>query len=409
MINYKITKSGGIDMLTKVEEILKDIRNGKLVIIVDDEQAESGGVLCVAAEYANSNIINYFIKKGTGFIYTTVDADDLANISIPRLPHSGKQGIPLSYELSLDYKSTTMGVTAEDRALTIKKLGEEKVDLNNFKTPGHVFIIPASKGGVLKNASFAEAAADLIALSKISGAGVFSELLNEQGEIANSAEIYDFAKQEAIKVVSIEDLIAYRRERECYVVKEAEANLPTEYGDFRMVGFVNTLNGEHHVALVKGDINPEEEILVRVHSECLTGDAFHSLKCDCGEQLAAALTNIEKEGKGILLYLRQEGRGIGLINKIKAYKLQEQGMDTEEANLALGFPADMRDYGIGAQILSELNVRKVRLMTNNPKKIVGLKGHGIEISQRVPLVMNTNSHNQRYFDTKKEKMGHIYE
>ncbi len=176
-----------------------------------------------------------------------------------------------------------------------------------------------------------------------------------------------------------------------------------------MVGFVNTLNGEHHVALVKGDINPEEEILVRVHSECLTGDAFHSLKCDCGEQLAAALTNIEKEGKGILLYLRQEGRGIGLINKIKAYKLQEQGMDTEEANLALGFPSDMRDYGIGAQILSELNVRKVRLMTNNPKKIVGLKGHGIEISQRVPLVMNTNSHNQRYFDTKKEKMGHIYE
>ncbi|MFT4143354.1 MAG: GTP cyclohydrolase II [Mobilitalea sp.] len=398
-----------MEMLTKVEEILKDVRQGKLVIIVDDEQAEAGGVLCVAAEYANSNNINYIIKRGTGFIYATVDAEDMTSISIPRLPHSGKQGFPLSYELSLDYKSTTMGVTAEDRALTIKKLGEEKVDSSNFNTPGHVFLIPAVKGGVLKKASFAEAAADLIGLSKISGAGVLSELLNEQGEIANSAEIYDFAKQEAIKVVSIEDLIAYRRERECYVVKEAEANLPTEYGDFRMVGFVNTLNGEHHVALVKGEIHPEEEILVRVHSECLTGDAFHSLKCDCGEQLAAALTNIEKEGKGILLYLRQEGRGIGLINKIKAYKLQEQGMDTEEANLALGFPSDMRDYGIGAQILSELNVRKVRLMTNNPKKIVGLKGHGIEISQRVPLVMNTNAHNQRYFDTKKEKMGHLYE
>ena len=396
-------------MLTKVEEILKDIKLGNLVIIVDDEQAETGGVLCIAAEYANSNNINYIMKKGTGFVYTTVSVEDMAEISIPRFTHTGKQGFPLSYELSLDHISTTIGVTAEDTALTIKKLKEEKIDNSNFKIPGHVFLIPTVKGGVLKKASFAEAAADLISLSDISGSGVLSELLNDQGEVANSEEILKFANQEAIKVVSIEDLIAYRRERECYVVKEAEANLPTEYGDFRMVGFVNTLNGEHHVALVKGDINPEEEVLVRVHSECLTGDAFHSLKCDCGEQLAAALTNIEKEGKGILLYLRQEGRGIGLINKIKAYKLQEQGMDTEEANLALGFPSDMRDYGIGAQILSELNVRKVRLMTNNPKKIVGLKGHGIEISQRVPLVMNTNTHNQRYFDTKKEKMGHMYE
>jgi len=211
-----------------------------------------------------------------------------------------------------------------------------------------------------------------------------------------------------MKVVTIESLIAYRREKDCYVVKEAEANLPTEYGEFRMVGFVNKLNGEHHVALVKGIIEADDEVLVRVHSECLTGDAFHSLKCDCGEQLAAALFNIEKEGKGILLYLRQEGRGIGLINKIKAYKLQEQGMDTEEANIALGFPADMRDYGIGAQILSELNVRKIRLMTNNPKKIVGLKGHGIEIIERVPLIMDTNIYNKKYFDTKKEKMGHLY-
>ncbi len=396
-------------MLTKVEEILKDIKLGNFVIVVDDEQAETGGVLCIAGEYANSNNINNLMKKGTGFIYTTVSVEDMADISIPRLTHTGKIGFPLSYELSLDHISTTMGVTAEDRAFTLKKLKEDKIDNSNFKTPGHVFLIPTVKGGVLKKASFAEAAADLINLSDISGSGVLSELLNDQGEVANSEEIFNFAKQEGIKIVSIEELIAYRRERECYVVKEAEANLPTEYGDFRMVGFVNTLNGEHHVALVKGEITPEEEILVRVHSECLTGDAFHSLKCDCGEQLAAALTNIEKEGKGILLYLRQEGRGIGLINKIKAYKLQEQGMDTEEANLALGFPSDMRDYGIGAQILSELNVRKVRLMTNNPKKIVGLKGHGIEISQRVPLVMNTNTHNQRYFDTKKEKMGHMYE
>lgn len=396
-------------MLTKVEDVIKEVNAGNRIIIVDDEQAESGGVLCIGAEYANSTNINYFMKKGTGFIYATLGIEEMAEIAFPRLPHSGKQGFPLSYELSVDYSGTTLGVTAEDRALTINKLKDEKIDASKFRTPGHVFLIPTTKGGVLKKASFAEAAADLIGLSELSGSGVLSELLNEQGEIANKEEIYKFANQEAIKIVSIEDLIAYRRERECYVVKEAEANLPTEYGDFRMVGFVNTLNGEHHVALVKGEISPEEEILVRVHSECLTGDAFHSLKCDCGEQLAAALMNIEKAGKGILLYLRQEGRGIGLINKIKAYKLQEQGMDTEEANLALGFPSDMRDYGIGAQILSELNVRKVRLMTNNPKKIIGLKGHGIEISQRVPLVMNTNTYNQRYFDTKKEKMGHMYE
>jgi 3,4-dihydroxy 2-butanone 4-phosphate synthase/GTP cyclohydrolase II len=221
-------------------------------------------------------------------------------------------------------------------------------------------------------------------------------------------QLLNYAEQAGLRVITIEALIAYRRETDCYVVREAEANLPTEYGDFRMVGFVNKLNGEHHVALVKGTIEESDEVLVRVHSECLTGDAFHSLKCDCGEQLAAALQNIETAGKGVLLYLRQEGRGIGLINKIKAYKLQEEGMDTEEANIALGFPADMRDYGIGAQILSELKVRKIRLMTNNPKKLVGLKGHGIEIVERVPLIMDTNAHNKRYFDTKKEKMGHLY-
>jgi 3,4-dihydroxy 2-butanone 4-phosphate synthase/GTP cyclohydrolase II len=232
-------------------------------------------------------------------------------------------------------------------------------------------------------------------------------VFNAVGSKARKDELMDLAGREDLKIVSMEELIAYRRERDCYVVKEAEANLPTEYGQFRMVGFVNKLNGEHHVALVKGDIQPDDEVLVRVHSECLTGDAFHSLKCDCGEQLAAALMNIENEGKGILLYLRQEGRGIGLINKIKAYKLQEEGLDTEEANLALGFPSDMRDYGIGAQILSELNVRKMKLMTNNPKKLVGLRGHGIEITERVPIIMDTNIYNKRYFDTKKDKMGHL--
>jgi 3,4-dihydroxy 2-butanone 4-phosphate synthase/GTP cyclohydrolase II len=266
----------------------------------------------------------------------------------------------------------------------------------------------ASEGGVLKKAGYAEAASDLAELAGCYASGTFTEVLGDSGDVLRAEQLLEYARREDFKIITIEKLIAYRRETDCYVVREAEANLPTEYGDFRMVGFVNKLNGEHHVALVKGTIDPNDEVLVRVHSECLTGDAFHSLKCDCGEQLAVALQNIEKEGKGVLLYLRQEGRGIGLINKIKAYKLQEEGMDTEEANIALGFPADMRDYGIGAQILSELKVGKVRLMTNNPKKLVGLGGHGIEIVERVPIIMDTNKYNQRYFETKKEKMGHLY-
>ncbi len=395
-------------MLATVEEVMEDVKKGKIVIIVDDELAESGGVFFMASELTTKENIYYMMKYGTGFTYISLPEERTETITFPQMNNFRKQNGPNTYDLSVDYITAGTGISSEDRTLTIKKLLEEQIDYNNFKTPGHVFIIKSVNGGVLKKAANAEAASDLASISGGYPSGVISEILNEDGGVAKAEQIFQFAEKENMKVVTIEALIAYRREKDCYVEKAAEANLPTEYGEFRMVGFVNKLNGEHHVALVHGTIDVEDEVLVRVHSECLTGDAFHSLKCDCGEQLAAALRNIEKEGKGILLYLRQEGRGIGLINKIKAYKLQEQGMDTEEANIALGFPADMRDYGIGAQILSELNVRKIRLMTNNPKKIIGLKGHGIEIVDRVPLIIDTNIHNQKYFETKREKMGHLY-
>ena len=395
-------------MIRKTEDVMEELKKSSLAIIVDDEQAENGGVLFAPADEITKETVQTMMKYGTGFIYLTQGEEQLDNRNIPQINSLRISPMPNAYDLSIDYIGAGSGVSAEDRAFTIRKFLDEPFDMKQFKTPGHIFITTAVNGGVLKKAGLAEAASDLAFLAGYRSAGVYTEILNKDGDTATMDELELLSEKENIPILTIEDLISYRREKDCYVTREAEANLPTEYGDFRMVGFVNKLNGEHHVALVKGEIEDTDEVLVRVHSECLTGDAFHSLKCDCGEQLAAALSNIEKEGKGILLYLRQEGRGIGLINKIKAYKLQEQGMDTEEANLALGFPSDMRDYGIGAQILSELNVKKIRLMTNNPKKIIGLKGHGIEIIERVPLIMDANVYNKRYFETKKEKMGHLY-
>ncbi|MBP1756587.1 MAG: bifunctional 3,4-dihydroxy-2-butanone 4-phosphate synthase/GTP cyclohydrolase [Firmicutes bacterium] len=395
-------------MLYKLENIIEEVKNSKIVVIIDDDQAENGGVFFTPGELATKENINYMMKHGTGFTCVSLPEEQIEQITFLQLNQAGRKDNPNAYLISLDDIESRNGVSAEDRCQTIHKLLKKPIDHSNFKTPGHVFVMKSVSGGVLKKAGFAEAASDLAALAGFAPCGVITEVLSDAGEVLKAEQLLKYAEIEGLPVVTIEALIAHRRETDCYVVREAEANLPTEYGQFRMVGFVNKLNGEHHVALVKGTITEEDEVLVRVHSECLTGDAFHSLKCDCGEQLAAALQNIEKEGKGVLLYLRQEGRGIGLINKIKAYKLQEEGMDTEEANIALGFPADMRDYGIGAQILNELSVRKIRLMTNNPKKLVGLKGHGIEIVERVPLIMDTNVFNQRYFETKKEKMGHLY-
>jgi len=392
-------------MFAKIEEAIEDIKSGKMIIVVDDESLENEGALVMAAQMASKESVNFMMKYGKGLISIALTEDRVETLALPQMTLNDNKSL---FDLSVDYIETKNGISAEDRALTISKLLESGESKSNFRTPGHMFIVKAVKGGTLKRASKVELAVDLPTLSGLDPSGIICDILNEDGAMAKLPELVELARLQDLKLISIEDLIAYRRGSECYVVREAEAKLPTAYGFFNMVGFVNKLNGEHHVALVKGEISKTDEVLVRVHSECLTGDAFHSLKCDCGEQLASALAAIEREGKGILLYLRQEGRGIGLINKIKAYKLQEEGMDTEEANIALGFPADMRDYGIGAQILSELNVRKLRLMTNNPKKLIGLKGHGIEVVERVPLIMETNLYNQKYFNTKKEKIGHLY-
>lgn len=395
-------------MFGKIEDAIKDIREGKPVIVVDDDNVENEGVFVMAAELVKKESINYMIKNGGGLIYLSLLPERLKELDFTEIVEENSNKNYNDFSISLDYEENKNGISAEERTLTIQKLLEKGQTRKNFKIPGHMFLVKAVNGGVLKRASNVDAAVDLAALSGLNSSGVICEILNESGSMAKLPELKELAKRNNIKIISIEELIAYRRSRECYVTREAEANLPTAYGKFKMIGYVNRLNGEHHVALVKGEINVNDEVLVRVHSECLTGDVFHSLRCDCGEQLASALSAIEKEGKGILLYLRQEGRGIGLINKIKAYKLQEQGLDTEEANIALGFPPDMRDYGIGAQILSDLNVRKMRLMTNNPKKLVGLKGHGIEVVERVPLIMKTNPYDEKYFKTKREKMGHLY-
>lgn len=395
-------------MFTSIEKAIEDLKDGKMIIIVDDESSDNEGVLAVASDKVTKEFVNFMARHGGGLISVTLTEERLEQLELPEITERVRHKQIIDFTFSLDYEGTNSGISAEDRALTIGKLLEEGLTRKNFRIPGHIFPVKALKGGVLIKANSVEAATDLSRAAGLRPSAVICKVLDEEGAVSKLPQLIQFSKTHGINIVSIEELIAYQRERECYVVREAEANLPTAYGDFKMVGFVNKLNGEHHVALEKGEINEGDEVLVRVHSECLTGDAFHSLKCDCGEQLAAALSAIEKEGKGVLLYLRQEGRGIGLINKIKAYKLQEEGLDTEEANIALGFPSDMRDYGIGAQILSNLKVTKIRLMTNNPKKLVGIKGHGIEVIERVPLIMETNLHNERYFNTKKDKMGHMY-
>jgi len=353
--------------MTSIVQGIENLKKGQLVMIVDDANLENEGFLMLPTDFMTAENLDFLRQMTRGTLDTVVQE-----------------------ALSDEEKSSA----------THSEMHKEVIHKE------HTYL--AVVGGVLKKADIHEAAMDLLILAGLNKVALIGKVQLKVGEPTQLAQLMELSSKESIAILSIEDLIAYRRETECYVIREAEANLPTAYGNFKMVGFVNKLNAEHHIALVKGDIVDGDEVLVRVHSECLTGDAFHSLKCDCGEQLAAALASIEKEGKGILVYLRQEGRGIGLINKIKAYKLQEEGMDTEEANIALGFPPDLRDYGIGAQILSELKAKKIRLLTNNPKKVVGLKGHGIEIIERVPLVMDTNLHNEKYFFTKKEKMGHLY-
>jgi 3,4-dihydroxy 2-butanone 4-phosphate synthase/GTP cyclohydrolase II len=392
-----------------IEEGIEDIKDGKMVIVVDDPDRENEGDLVMAAELCKPKDVNFITREGRGILclpITEEKAEDL-NLDLMVQNNTALHGTPFS--VSIDYRhGTTTGISAHDRAITINRAADEKVNPDDFGRPGHIFPLIAKKGGVLKRAGHTEAVVDLVKLAGLNPVGVLCEILAEDGTMARVPKLMEFAKKYNLKIITIADLIEYRMAREHFVKKKVTVDLPTRHGSFKLHLYENTLDPlDNPMALVKGDISTDEPVLVRVHSECMTGDIFGSKRCDCGEQLLAAMSIVEKAGRGVVLYMRQEGRGIGLVNKLLAYHLQEQGKDTVEANEALGFKADLRDYGTGAQILKDLGLKKIRLLTNNPKKVIGLKGYDLEIVERIPLEIPPNAINEKYLKTKRDRLGHL--
>ena len=395
-------------VLSSIEEAIKDIKDGKFVIIVDDEDRENEGDLAIAAEKVSTEAVNFMVKHARGLVCLPIKGERLDELEIPMMVSHNTSRYETAFTVSIEAKhGVTTGISAKDRAETIKAVINPETKASDIARPGHIFPLRAKEGGVLVRAGHTEAIVDLAKLAGLYPAGVICEVMSEDGSMAKLPELKELADKFGIKIVSIADLITYRRRHEKLVRCVAEAKLPTKYGELKILAYKSDMDADQHVALVMGDIESDEPVLVRVHSECLTGDVFGSLRCDCGEQIDMALEMIAEEKRGVLLYMRQEGRGIGIHNKISAYYLQDNGMDTVEANLSLGFPADLRDYGIGAQILNDLKLNKIKLLTNNPKKVIGLEGYGLEVVETLPIIIKPNPYNKCYLDTKKEKMGHI--